>query len=119
MTLTIYHNPRCSKSRMTLELIRDRGIEPTIVPYLEEPPSAARIRDLAQLLGLAVGDLLRENEEAFRSADDLPNLDDQPALAEWLARHPQVLQRPIVVDDDRGRAVVGRPPESVLDLLAP
>ena len=117
MPLTIYHNPRCSKSRKTLELIRDRGIEPDVVPYLEEPPSAKRIRELARLLGCPVRDLLRQNEEDFKAATDLPDLDDQPAIAEWLARHPRVLQRPIVVDDDSGLAVIGRPPESVLGLL--
>jgi len=117
MSLTIYHNPRCSKSRRTLELIRDGGVEPTVIAYLDEPPKAARIEELAGLLGCPVRDLLRTNEDDFRQATDLPDLDDDAALAAWLAAHPRVLQRPIVVDDVRRSAVVGRPPEAVLGLL--
>ena len=117
MSLTIYHNPKCSKSRRTLELIRARGIEPTIVLYLEAPPSAERILELAGLLACPVRDLLRSSEEEFREAADLPELDDAAAVASWLTRHPRVLQRPIVVDDERPAAVVGRPPEAVLGLL--
>lgn len=118
MALTIYHNPRCSKSRGTLELIESAGIRPEIVRYLESPPDAARILEIASRLGVPVADLLRRNEAEFADADDLPDLDDDAALAEWLHRHPRVLQRPIVVDDDHGKAVIGRPPENVRALLS-
>jgi len=119
MKLTIYHNPRCSKSRKTLEIIETAGIAPNIVNYLDDVPSAARIRELATAVGVPVGDLLRRDEVEVRNADDLPALDDDAALADWICRHPKVLQRPIVIDDERGAAVVGRPPENVLGLLRP
>ncbi len=117
MSLTIYHNPKCSKSRKTLELRQEAGVGPNIVDYLSEPPSAARILQLADLLGLAVQELLRRNEADFKDATDLPDLSDNSSLAAWVADHPQVLERPIVVDDDANRAVLGRPPENVQDLL--
>ncbi len=117
MDLAIYHNPRCSKSRETLRILTDLGHEPEIINYLTEPPSATDILRLASLLGIAVAELLRVNEEDFKSADDLPSIHDDDALAAWLSRHPRVLQRPIVVRGDSGRAVIGRPPEKVLELL--
>ncbi len=117
MSLTIYHNPKCSKSRKTLELLQEAGVSPNIVDYLSEPPSAVRILQLADLLGLAVQELLRRNEADFKDAADLPDLSDNASLAAWVTDHPQVLERPIVVDDDANRAVLGRPPENVQDLL--
>ncbi len=117
MTITIYHNPRCSKSRKTLEIIEKAGIAPRVVRYLDEPPDADRIRELAATIGVPVSDLLRRNEEEYRNADDLPQIDDDASLAAWLARHPRVMQRPIVIDDDSGVAVIGRPPESVAQIL--
>ena len=118
MSLKIYHNPRCSKSRKTLEIIRDAGVEPTILPYLEDTPSASEIATLADKLGLPVADLLRRGESEFKEATDLPDLDDNTALAEWIEAHPIVLERPIVVDTDSGKAVIGRPPENVSELLS-
>jgi arsenate reductase len=117
MTITIYHNPRCSKSRKTLELIENAGVTPQIVRYLDEPPGADRIRHLADTIGVPVAELLRRGEEDFKNAADLPDLGDDQALAGWLAAHPRVLQRPIVIDDEAGRAVIGRPPENVAELL--
>ena len=117
MTITIYHNPRCSKSRATLKLIEDAGVEPHVVAYLQTPPSGQRVRDLANMLDVPVADLLRRNEDEFRNAVDLPSLDDDAALAGWIAANPKVLQRPIVVDDNKGAAIIGRPPENVLALL--
>jgi arsenate reductase len=119
MEITIYHNPRCSKSRKTLELIEEAGIDPTIVRYLDSPPSAATVLRLSALLGVRVEELLRKGESGFSEAGNLPPLDDDSALAAWLHRHPQVLQRPIVVDETHGKAVIGRPPENVLALLRP
>jgi arsenate reductase len=114
----IYHNPRCSKSRASLELLNEAGIEPQIVEYLKNPPSAATILCLARLLGVAVAELLRRGETEFREAKDLPDLDDDAALAAWLNRHPAVLQRPIVVSADGSRAVLGRPPDKVVELVS-
>ena len=117
MNITIYHNPRCSKSQKTLKIILENGIEPNIVEYVQQPPDPARTEHLAALLGLTVSDLLRKSEADFVEANDLPSLDDNAALAAWIEDHPRVLQRPIVVDDDRDVAVIGRPPENVLELL--
>ena len=116
--LTIYHNPRCSKSRGTLGIIEDAGIAPEIVAYLESPPSGARIVELAGMIGVPVRDLLRRGESDFREAADLPDLDDDVALADWLSAHPRAIERPIVVDSASGRAVIGRPPENVNALLS-
>ena len=118
MALTIYHNPRCSKSRKTLELIQKAGIDPKIVLYLEATPSAAEIEAIAGQLGLRVADLLRRGENAFKEATDLPHLGNDADLAAWLADHPIVIERPIVVDSDSGKAVIGRPPENVAELLS-
>ena len=118
MAVTIYHNPRCSKSRQTLQLITDSGTAHTIVAYLDDSPDAAAIADLASKLGVAVADLLRRGESDFKEATDLPDLSDDAGLADWLAKHPIVLERPIVVNDNSGKAVIGRPPENVLALLS-
>lgn len=117
MNITIYHNPRCSKSRKSLEILRDENISPKIVAYLDTPPDAGTILSLAEMLAVPVQELLRRNESEFKDAPDLPPLDDDAALAAWLAHHPKVIERPIVVDEDRRRAVIGRPPETTLELL--
>lgn len=117
MSITIYHNPRCSKSRKTLELLEKSGITPTIVEYLNTPPDAETTLRHARLIGVNVADLLRRGEEEFKQANDLPDLNDDAALAKWLESHPKVIERPIVVDETNDRAVVGRPPENVLELV--
>ena len=118
MNIAIYHNPRCSKSRKTLEILRTAGIEPQVVAYLDTPPSTADIVGLAKQLEIPVNGLLRRKEGEFRDASDLPDLDDDEALAAWLTKHPKVIERPIVVDLDSGNAVIGRPPENVNALIA-
>lgn len=117
MKLTIYHNPRCSKSRRTLELLHARGLDPEIVEYLDAPPAPATLLRLAGLLGLPLRELLRTSENEYREAAAPVPEDDEAALSRWLHDHPRVLQRPIVVDEERDRAVVGRPPENVLELI--
>jgi len=117
MSITIYHNPRCSKSRKTLELLVESGITPTIVEYLKSPPSAATILRQAELIGIPVADLLRRGEAEFKEATDLPSLSDDQALATWLELHPIVIERPIVVDEQNNFAVIGRPPENVLEMV--
>ena len=117
MSITIYHNPRCSKSRKTLEIIVQSGIEPTIVEYLNTPPEASTTLRLASLLAIPVANLLRRGEDQFKDATDLPDLDDNEALAAWITAHPKVLQRPIVVNENLDKAVIGRPPEKVLEIL--
>jgi len=100
-----------------MAIIEEAGITPRVVRYLDEPPSAAEILALSRQLGHPVSDLLRRGETAFKDAADLPELTDDAALAGWLERHPIVLQRPIVVDSASDRAVIGRPPEQVNELL--
>lgn len=117
MTITIYHNPRCSKSRKTLEILESNGVSPSIVEYLDTPPDAETLRRLATLLEMPLADLLRRGEALFRNAGDCVPLDDEQALADWLHENPGVLQRPIVVDEVGNRAVMGRPPENVLALI--
>lgn len=117
MKITIYHNPRCSKSRKTLELLVANGIEPTVCRYLDEPPTAGTLIGLSGSLGMPLRKLLRQGEEEYRAASDSLDLDDDHELAAWLAEHPAVLERPVVVDEDTGRAVIGRPPENVLGLI--
>lgn len=117
MNITIYHNPRCSKSRKTLDLLKENGISPTIVQYLENAPAPSTTLRLASLMGIDVSDLLRTSETEYLEADDLPEEGDNDAWASWLFEHPRVLQRPIVVDEDSDRAVIGRPPENVLELI--
>lgn len=115
MPVTIYHNPRCSKSRETLSLLREKGIEPTIVEYLKTPPDAATLRRLVGMLGGDARAMMRRDEPAYKAAGlDDPALDTE-ALIAAMVREPVLIQRPIVVRG--GRAAIGRPPEAVLDLL--
>jgi len=112
MTVKIYHNPRCSKSRQTLALLQDNGVEPEVVEYLTSPPSAAELKDVLAKLGLGPKDVLRAKEAKEEGID--PGLDGD-ALIAAIARHPRALQRPIVIKG--AKAAMGRPPESVLDIL--
>lgn len=119
MSVTIYHNPRCSKSRSTLELLRDRGIEPEIVEYLATPPDAARLKRILSLLGMSPRDLMRRGEAAYGESDLAnPDLNDNALIAAMVAS-PILIERPIVVvKDAKGeRAALGRPPENVLEIL--
>ena len=114
MDAKIYHNPRCSKSRATLELLEDNGIHPSIVEYLKHPPDAGEIRSVLDKLGLSAADIVRTNESAFRESG-LTTDSPEEALIALIVEQPSVLQRPIVVIGDKAR--IGRPPEQVLDLI--
>lgn len=116
MSIRIYHNPRCSKSRKSLNLLLEAGTEPEVIEYLKTTPDAATIRQLADLIGVPVAGLLRRGEPEFKEATDLPDLTDDEALADWLAGHPRVIERPIVVNAAGDKALIGRPPESILEL---
>ncbi|HVI26608.1 MAG TPA: arsenate reductase (glutaredoxin) [Xanthomonadaceae bacterium] len=111
----LYHNPRCSKSRGALDLLRERGVDPVIVSYLETPPTVDELRGVLRQLGLPARALLRagETEYAELGLDD-PALGED-ALLRAMHSHPRLIERPIFVKD--GRAVIGRPPERVLELL--
>ncbi len=113
--ISIYHNPRCSKSRQTLALLQERGIEPEIVLYLDTPPDERTLKSLLQKLGITARQLLRKGEDAFKENNlaDKDLSDDQ--LISAMVAHPKLIERPIVVNGDK--AALGRPPEQVLDIL--
>lgn len=114
MKVTLYHNPRCSKSRATLELLRERGIEPDIVAYLETPPTRTELEALLAKLGVTARALARTNEAAWQEAGLGEDSSDAEILTA-MGRHPILIERPIVVRGER--AVIGRPPENTLALL--
>lgn len=114
--LTLYHNPRCSKSRGALELLEARGLAPNVVRYLETPPDAAELRALLGKLGIGARELLRSGEDEYQTlglAD--ASLSEEQLIATMVA-HPRLIERPILIAGER--AVIGRPPEKVLELLA-
>jgi len=111
---TIYHNPRCSKSRNTLALLQEQGIEPDVVLYLETSPDAQEIRGLLGKLGISAAQLVRRGEEAYKECGLNSNSSEEELIAA-MASHPKLIERPIVVSG--ARAVLGRPPENVLELL--
>ena len=116
MNVTIYHNPRCSKSRKTLDLLRERDIEPEIIKYLDEPPNAAELAAVLDKLKMRAADIMRSGEPDYRAAGDKLETMSEAELIDWLCQHPKVIQRPIVVVGQQAR--LGRPPESVLELLS-
>jgi arsenate reductase len=114
--MTLYHNPRCSKSRGALELLETRGLTPTVIRYLETPPDATQLRGLLGKLGINARQLLRTGEDDYKTlnlADS--SLSDEQLIAA-MAAHPKLIERPILVVGDR--AVIGRPPERVLELVS-
>ena len=112
---TIYHNPRCSKSRQTLELLKENNIEPEIILYLENPPSEEKLTELIELLGINPRDLLRKGEEEYKAH----NLRDESIKGEDIIKimteNPKLIERPIVIS--KNKAIIGRPPENVLKLI--
>ncbi len=113
MTTTIWHNPRCSKSRQTLQLLQDRGIEPEIIDYQKSPPDIDEIRRILQLLSLAPQELVRKGEAIYKDLQ-LASASDEELLSAMVA-NPILIERPIVLAN--GKASLGRPPESVLEIL--
>src|SRR6056297_3067421 len=103
MSVTIYHNPRCSKSRATLELLHKRGIKPEIVKYLETPPDVDELRDLARKLELQPRNFLRTSETVWRELGLAPDAVDAAELLQLMSEHPVLIERPIVVCGDRAR----------------
>ena len=115
MTVTIYHNPRCSKSRQTLALIEEQGVELKIIKYLETPPSAAELKRVLKKLGLKPRDILRKGEDRYAELGlQDPALKDD-ALIAAMVTNPILIERPMVVSGDK--AALGRPPEAVLEIL--
>ncbi len=116
MSVSMYHNPKCSKCRATLTLLQEKGIEPELILYLEISPSVAKLEEVLQKLGKGPRDIIRFNEEVAKELGITPQ-DDRPDC-EWLeiiSVNPKLLERPIVINDNR--AAIGRPPENVLEIL--
>ena len=115
MSVTIYHNPKCSKSRQTLELLSAKGITPTIIEYIKNPPTVEKLKEILSQLGIAPRDLMRKKEDTYKELDlGISSLSDID-LIDLMVEHPILIERPIVIAN--GKAVLGRPPEQVLDIL--
>lgn len=115
MPTTIYHNPRCSKSRQTLQLLQEKGIEPEVIEYLKTPPDKATLKNILRQLGLSPRQLMRTREKEYKELGlDDPSLSDEELIDAMIA-HPKLIERPIVVTD-KGVAL-GRPPGSVLKVV--
>ena len=117
MSLIIYHNPHCSKSRRTLDLIKEQNIKPEIILYLKNTPSADELLYVAKTLMMDIKDILRKNEVEFKEARDLPCLNDNNAMSIWLEKHPKVIQRPIVINKNKNKGVIARPPGNISTIL--
>lgn len=115
MSVTIYHNPRCSKSRQTLQLLKDKGIEPDIIEYLDTPPDAATLDGYLTKLGLEPRELMRRKEAPYTALNLADENLSRAALIAAMIENPILIERPIVVTG--GKVALGRPPESVLEIL--
>jgi arsenate reductase len=113
--VTLYHNPRCSKSREALSLLREQGQEPEVVLYLETPPNAKTLKALLGKLGINARDLLRKGEDAYKELNLADEKLSEAALIKAMVENPKLIERPIAVNGDK--AVIGRPPENVKNLL--
>ena len=113
-TVTIFHNPRCSKSRATMTLLEERKIHPDVVKYLENPPDKARIEEILSLLGAEPRELMRKGEAIYTQLG-LAKVEDRDRLIEAMVEHPILIERPIVISGKKAR--IGRPPERVLEIL--
>jgi arsenate reductase (glutaredoxin) len=115
MTTILYHNPKCSKSRQTLELLKENGVTPTVIEYLKIPPTADTLKTILSQLGMAPRDLMRKKEDIYSELKlDDPSL-SVDTLIDAMVKHPILIERPIVLAN--GKAALGRPPEQVLDIL--
>jgi arsenate reductase len=115
MSVEIYHNPRCSKSRQTLQLLQEKGIAPDVVEYLKTPPDKATLEQILDMLGLEPRELMRKKEKEYKALQlDDPSL-TRDQLIEAMIANPKLIERPIVIQN--GKAAIGRPPEKVLDIL--
>ena len=115
MTAQIYHNPRCSKSRQTLSLLKENGIAPEIILYLETPPTASELKTILTKLGLSARDIIRKGEKLYKELELNDESLPEDALLTAMAAHPILIERPIVVNEQKAK--LGRPPESVLEIF--
>ncbi|HGF0770595.1 TPA: arsenate reductase (glutaredoxin) [Kluyvera georgiana] len=115
-SVTIYHNPRCSKSRETLSLLKDNGIDPNVVLYLDTPPDAATLTKLIKMLGLSSArELMRQKEDLYKTLNLADSQLSEEQLLQAMVENPKLIERPIVVKN--GQARIGRPPEQVLEIV--
>ena len=115
MTVTIYHNPRCSKSRATLALLEEKGVQPKIIEYLNTPPSKAEMKRILKGLGMEPRDLMRKKEAPYKELNLADDGLSRDALIDAMLENPILIERPVVVNE--GKYALGRPPESVLDIV--
>ncbi len=115
MSVKIFHNPRCSKSRQTLQLLKDQGIEPEIIEYLKTPPTAEELSDILDKLGMQPRELMRRRESEYKDTGMNDESLDKQALIAGMVAAPKLIERPIVIAN--GKAAIGRPPEDVLAIL--
>ncbi len=113
--ITLYHNPRCSKSRDALSLLRDKGVEPEVILYLETPPNAKTLKAVLAKLGMSARDLLRKGEEAYKELNLADEKLSEAALIKAMVENPKLIERPIGIHGDK--AALGRPPENILTIL--
>lgn len=116
MRITLIHNPRCSKSRQTLQLLKDNGIEPTIVDYLKNPLSVQQLDDILQKLAIEPRELMRKKEAIYKELNLADESLSRESLINSMVKHPKLIERPIVLANEK--AAIGRPPEAVLAILA-
>jgi len=112
--VTIWHNPRCSKSRDTANLLKEKGIEAEVIRYLDAPPSKEEIRAVLEMLGIPARGLMRTKEALYKELG-LQDVEDEEKLIEAMAENPKLIERPVVIKD--GKAAIGRPIEKVIELL--
>ncbi len=112
--VTIWHNPRCGKSREALKLLEAEGVEPTIVKYLDQTPSETELRRVLAMLGIGARDMMRTKEKIYKELG-LRDVTDEDTLIEAMVKHPKLIERPVVILNDK--AVIGRPPEKVMKLV--
>lgn len=113
--ITIWHNPRCSKSRQTLALLNDKGLNPVVVEYLKTPPNAIEIRNVIEKLALSAHDMIRSKEAIYKALNLSPDIEPE-VLISAMVENPVLIERPIVITD--AHAAIGRPPEAVLKILS-
>ena len=113
-TVTIWHNPRCSKSRNAVALLEEKGVEAEVVKYLDTPPSKEELADLLKMLDIPARELMRTKEDIYKALD-LKNENDEEKLIEAMAANPKLIERPIVIKD--GKAAIGRPIENIIELI--
>ncbi len=115
MSVEIYHNPRCSKSRQTLQVLKDHGIEPDVVEYLKTPPDRAMLERILDMLGMQPRDLMRKKEPEYKALNLSDPALNRDQLIDAMLAHPKLIERPIVINN--GKAAIGRPPEKVLEII--